>query len=159
MSPLNIQPRLERRVDQTGHLSGAGAMAGGSCRPATAIQAAGTGPIDTPSPVMRTCTSTQPPAVCGEREGSLNAVEAVPKMYLRRETGKLVALEPSKEVPADAGRSFGRLRQQLLGVVLAKVQQACPTAASTASGPKPLVTATTLTKLGLAPALEMRSLT
>jgi hypothetical protein len=41
---------------------------------------------------------------------------------MRREAGKLVALKPSKEVPADAGRSRGRLGHQLLRVVLTEIE-------------------------------------
>ncbi len=125
--PSHIQARRPRRLDQGGHLADAGPVAGGSYRHAITAQVALAGPIalpDSGSTDLHQHGGRRPPA--REAKSSLNAVEALPEVDVRGKSGKFVALEPTEEMPADAGRGCRSLGQQLLGVVLPEVKQARP---------------------------------
>src|SRR5271154_3056742 len=100
-------------------------MAGGWYRPAITGQVALAGPIALPGSGgtdLHQHGGSRSPA--RQSESSLNAVEPLPEVDVRGEAGKFVALEPTEEMPADAGRGCRSLRQQLLGVVLPEVEEA-----------------------------------
>ena len=91
----------------------------------------------------------------------LDPVDRLPQRDVRGDQSHLVRLQPADEVPSH-GRSLRRvevvgLGPQVLGVVLAEVDQPRTDGRATVSMPKPLVTATSVTVSGSPPALAMRS--